>query len=345
MISNDSIPGMESNAGYLFIVSSDNLLRCIKMAALKKISMIGSGNVGSTAGQKIAENDLSEELVFIDVVEGLPQGRALDMLESSPIEGFTTSITGSNDYSSISQSDLIVVTAGLARKPGMTRSDLLDKNASILSDVSQNIRKYAPEAVVIVVTNPMDVMTYLVYKKTGFQKNRVVGMAGVLDTARFRTFVGMELGIHSSQVTGFVIGGHGPSMVPVISSAAAGGIPLTQLISKERLESIIQRTRMGGDEIVNLLKTGSAFYAPASSIYEMARSIALDQKKILPCSAYLDGEFGIRDVYTGVPVVLGRKGVERIVELKLTEEEAKALQGSADAVKKDIELLREHGYI
>ncbi len=307
--------------------------------------MIGAGNVGATAGQKIAERDITDELVFFDVVEGLPQGRAIDMMESAPVEGFNTKISGSNDYSAISDSDLIVVTAGLARKPGMTRSDLLDKNAAILSSVSENIRKYAPDSTVIVVTNPMDIMTYLLFKKTGFPGNRVIGMAGVLDTSRFRTFVAMATSSYPSQVTAFVLGGHGPSMVPVISNSSVGGVPLVQLLNKEKIEEIVRRTRMGGDEIVNFLKTGSAFYAPASSIYEMVQSIALDEKRILPCSAHLDGEYGIRDIFTGVPVVLGRKGVERIVELAITKEESAALNESAENVRKDVQLLTEHKFL
>lgn len=307
--------------------------------------MIGAGNVGATAGQKIAERNIAGEVVFVDVVDGLPQGRALDMYESAPVEGFNTKVRGSNDFADIAGSDIIVVTAGLARKPGMTRSDLLDKNASIMTGVAESIKKHAPDSIVVVVTNPMDIMTYLLFKKSGFPKNRVVGMAGVLDTSRFRTFVAMELGTVPSQIVGFVLGGHGPSMVPVISNSSAGGVPLTQLIPKDRIAEIVKRTRMGGDEIVNYLKTGSAYYAPASSIYEMVRSIALDEKKILPCSAYLDGEYGISDIYTGVPVVLGRKGVEKIVELRIEKEETEALKASADAVRKDVELLKEHKFL
>ncbi len=315
------------------------------MSGVQKISMIGAGNVGATAGQKIAERNISREVIFVDVVEGLPQGRALDMYESAPVEGFNTKVRGTNDFSEIKGSDIIVVTAGLARKPGMTRSDLLDKNAAIMTSVSENIKKHAPESIVIVVTNPMDIMTYLVFRKTGFPKNRVVGMAGVLDTSRFRTFVAMQLGTIPSQVVGFVLGGHGPSMVPVISNSSVGGVPLSQLLPEEKIQEIVKRTRMGGDEIVNYLKTGSAFYAPASSIYEMVKSIALDEKKILPCSAYIDGEYGIRDIYTGVPVVLGRGGVEKIVELSIQDSESAALKASADAVRKDIDLLKEHKFL
>ncbi|MBX8631181.1 MAG: malate dehydrogenase [Thermoplasmata archaeon] len=307
--------------------------------------MIGAGNVGATAGQKIAERDIADEVVFVDVVEGLPQGRALDMMESAPVEGFNTKVSGSNDYASISDSDIIVVTAGLARKPGMTRSDLLDKNAAIISSIAENIRKYAPRSFVIVVTNPMDIMTYLLFRKTGFPKNRVVGMAGVLDTSRFRTFVSMELGVYPSQVTAFVLGGHGPSMVPIVSNSSVAGVPLTQLLSTEKIEGIVKRTRMGGDEIVNLLKTGSAFYAPASSIYEMVASVALNERRILPCSAYIDGEYGIRGIFTGVPVVLGKSGVERIVEISISSEESAALKASAEAVRKDVELLTEHKFL
>ncbi|MBX8636037.1 MAG: malate dehydrogenase [Thermoplasmata archaeon] len=315
------------------------------MSGVHKISMIGAGNVGATAGQKIAERDIADELVFVDVVEGLPQGRALDMMESAPVEGFNTKISGSNDYSAIAGSDIIVVTAGLARKPGMTRSDLLDKNATIISSVSESIRKHAPNSIVVVVTNPMDIMTYLLFRKTGFPGSRVVGMAGVLDTSRFRTFVSMETNAYPSQVSAFVLGGHGPSMVPVISSSSVGGVPLVQLLEREKIDEIIKRTRMGGDEIVNFLKTGSAFYAPASSIYEMVQSIALDEKRILPCSAHIDGEYGIRDIYTGVPVILGRKGVEKIIELSITAEEAEALKQSAESVRKDVQLLTDHKFL
>ena len=315
------------------------------MTGVHKISMIGAGNVGATAGQKIAERNIADEVVFVDVVDGLPQGRALDMYESAPVEGFSTKVRGTNDFAEIKGSDIIVVTAGLARKPGMTRSDLLDKNAAILTSVSENISRHAPGSIVIVVTNPMDIMTYLVFRKTGFPKSRVLGMAGVLDTSRFRTFVAMELNASPSQVVSFVLGGHGPSMVPVISNSSVGGVPLTQLMPEEKIDAIIKRTRMGGDEIVNFLKTGSAFYAPASSIYEMVKSIALDEKKILPCSSYLDGEYGVKDIYTGVPVVLGKKGVEKIVELKISQPESDALRSSADAVRKDIELLKEHKFL
>ncbi|MEM3851548.1 MAG: malate dehydrogenase [Methanomassiliicoccales archaeon] len=315
------------------------------MGVLSKISMVGAGNVGATAGEKIAREDLADELVFVDVIDGLPQGRALDMYESAPLERFNTRISGSNDYASIKDSDIIVVTAGLARKPGMTRSDLLDKNASIMSGIAENIRKYAPSSIVIVVTNPMDIMTYLMFRKTGFEKKRVLGMAGVLDTARFRTFVGMELHMDPAQVSALVLGGHGPSMVPVTSSASVGGVPLSQLLDQKRMAAIVERTRMGGDEIVNLLKTGSAFYAPASSICEMVRAIALDQRKILPCSAYLDGEYGIKDIYTGVPVMLSAEGVSRVVEVPLSQDEQKALKASADAVRKDVDELKAHGYL
>lgn len=317
----------------------------VRVSGVGKISMIGAGNVGATAGQKIAEKNLTDELLFVDVVEGLPQGRGLDLYESAPVVGFNTRIRGTNNYGDIEGSDIVVVTAGLARKPGMTRSDLLDKNAAIMTSVSEKIRSHAPDAVVIVVTNPMDTMTYLLMKKTGFKKNKVLGQAGVLDTSRFRTFVAMELNLIPSQVVGFVLGGHGPSMVPVISNSSVGGVPLDQLLPASKIEEIIKRTRMGGDEIVNYLKTGSAYYAPAAAIYDMVKSIALNERKILPCSAYLEGEYGISDIYTGVPVVLGRNGVESIVQLKISQEENDALKSSAEAVKKDIALLKEHGFI
>ncbi len=305
---------------------------------MKKVSVIGSGNVGATTALMIAEKELAD-VVLVDIIEGVPQGKGLDMAESAPIDGFDSKVYGTNDYAEIRGSDIVVVTAGLPRKPGMSRLDLLQKNADIIKEISQNIAKYAPASVIIMVTNPVDIMTYHAWKTTGFPKNRVVGQAGVLDSARFATFIAMELDISVEDISAMVLGGHGDEMVPLPRYTTVSGIPITELLSTEIIEKLIERTRKGGAEIVDLLKTGSAFYAPASAITQMVETILKDKKRILPCSAYLNGEYGIYDVYVGVPVKLGINGVEEIIELKLTSSELGSLQNSALVYKEGIQNL------
>lgn len=307
---------------------------------MRKIAVVGAGNVGATVAEKLADRELCKELALVDVIEGLPEGKALDMWESAPIETFDIRLHGSTDFSLLKDSDLVVVTAGLPRKPGMSRSDLLEKNAAIIRDVAEKIRRFAPDSIVIVVTNPLDVMAYLAYRVLGFPKARVLGMAGVLDTARFRTFIAAELDVSVEDVSALVLGGHGDSMVPLRSCASVSGVPLTTLLSRERIEALTKRTRDGGAEIVNLLKAGSAFYAPASSIAEMVESIVRNKKRLLPCSVLLEGEYGLRDIFLGVPAVLGTGGVERIVELPLEPEEREALHRSGAAVAADIAQLK-----
>jgi len=307
---------------------------------MQKIAIVGAGNVGATVAEKLADRELCEELALVDVIEGLPEGKALDMWESAPIEAFDIRVHGSTDFGLMKGSDLVVVTAGLPRKPGMTRSDLLDKNAAIIRDVAGKIRQFSPDAIVIVVTNPLDVMAYLAYRILGFPKARVIGMAGVLDTARYRTFIAAELGVSVEDVSALVLGGHGDSMVPLRSCASVSGIPLTTMLSAERIAALTQRTRDGGAEVVNLLKAGSAFYAPAAAIAEMVDSIARNKRRLVPCSVLLEGEYGLRDVFLGVPVILGSGGVERIVELPLEPEEREALHRSGAAVATDIAQLK-----
>lgn len=305
---------------------------------MKKVSVIGSGNVGATTALMIVERELAD-VVLVDIVEGIPQGKGLDMAESAPIDGFDSKVYGSNDYAEIRGSDIVIVTAGLPRKPGMSRLDLLKSNASIIGEISQNISKYAPASVVIMVTNPVDIMTYHAWKITGFPKNRVIGQAGVLDSARFATFIAMELDISVEDISAMVLGGHGDEMVPLPRYTTVSGIPITELLPADSIEKLIERTRKGGAEIVDLLKTGSAFYAPASAITRMVSAILKDKKRILPCSAYLKGEYGIHDVYVGVPVKLGINGVEEIIELKLTGSELQLLQNSAKVYKEGIQSL------
>ncbi|MCL5269126.1 MAG: malate dehydrogenase [bacterium] len=306
----------------------------------KKISVIGGGNVGATTALFLAEKHLGD-VVLTDIVEGMPQGKGLDMLETAPIRGYHGAITGTNDYKDIEGSNVVVVTAGLPRKPGMSRSDLLGMNAKIVGQVCENVKKFAPDAVVIVVSNPLDIMCYHALKVTGFDSRRIVGMAGVLDAARMRCFIAAELGVHPADVIAMVLGGHGDSMVPLATGTSVSGIPVTQLIAPDRLEAIFERTRKGGGEIVSLLKTGSAFYAPAASVAEMAESIILDGKRVLPCAAWLTGQYGISGAFVGVPVRLGASGIEQVYEMKLTDAELKALQVSADAVKADMKALDE----
>ncbi|MCI0586246.1 MAG: malate dehydrogenase [Planctomycetes bacterium] len=309
-----------------------------------KISVVGSGFVGATAAQRLLEADLGD-LVLYDVIEGKPQGIALDLAESGPVQGFSVSAKGTNDPRDTHGSDLVLVTAGVPRKPGMSRSDLLEVNGKIVRDVATHLREGSRDAIVVVVTNPLDVMTYLLRALTGFPAERVVGMAGVLDSARFRTFLAWEAGVSPRDVDAMVLGGHGDAMVPLLRYATVNGIQVERLIPKDRLDKLVQRTRDGGAEIVNLLKTGSAYYAPSAASVEMIRSILRDEKRLLPCCAHLAGQYGIRDLYVGVPVVLGRAGVERVIELDLAAEEKAALQKSASDVQKDLDLLREKGLL
>ncbi len=303
---------------------------------MKKITVIGAGNVGATTAQRIADRELSENVVLLDVVEGIPQGKALDMFESAPVHGTDTRLTGTNSYEDTAGSEIVVITAGLARKPGMSRDDLLAKNAEIVGSCAENAFKQSPNAIFIIVSNPLDVMTYVALKKTGLPRNKVIGMAGVLDSARFRSFIAMELDVSVQDVTAFVLGGHGDSMVPLARYSTVAGIPLPELIPAERLAQIIQRTRDGGIEMVNLLKTGSAYYAPGSSAAQMVESIARNKKRVLPCAVWLEGEYGLNDTVAGVPVKLGSNGVEKIIEIKLTDAEAAELKKSSDDVKENI---------
>ena len=305
----------------------------------RKVSVFGAGHVGATVAQRIIEKELAD-VVLLDIVEGLPQGKALDMAEAAPVEGYDAKIVGSNNNTDIAGSDLVVHTAGVARKPGMSRDDLLAINARIVGGIADDIRKHAPDAVVIVVTNPLDVMTHLTLERTGFEPSRVMGMAGVLDSARFRAFIAMELGVSVKDVEAMVLGGHGDSMVPLPRYANVGGVPICALIPEDRIAALIERTRKGGAEIVGLLKTGSAYYAPSASVVAMAASILRDEHRILPACVRLDGQYGIDGVFAGVPVVLGQGGVEQIVELELTADELAALRASAEHVRETIERLK-----
>ncbi len=300
--------------------------------ARKKIALIGAGNIGGTLAHLCVLKGLGDVVLF-DVIDGLPQGKALDMLEAGPIEGYDANITGTTSYADIAGADVCIVTAGVARKPGMSRDDLLGINCKIMSDVSSNIKQYAPDSLVIVITNPLDAMVTLTKRVTGFPKNRVVGQAGVLDSARYRTFIAQELGVSVQNVTAMVLGGHGDDMVPVRSYCQVGGVPVEKLISAARLEEIEQRTRQAGGEIVALLKTGSAFYSPASAAVQMAAAYLQDRKQILPCAAYLEGEYGIDGVYFGVPVSIGAGGVERVIEVDLSDKEKQEMGVSVGHVR------------
>ncbi|MFA0753562.1 MAG: hypothetical protein IMHGJWDQ_001339 [Candidatus Fervidibacter sp.] len=306
------------------------------MLGRPKIVIVGAGMVGSSAALKMAQKELGD-IVLVDVVEFVAEGKALDMAESSPLDGFDVALVGkTNDYSVIKDSDVVVITAGVPRKPGMTRMDLLMTNANIVESICNNIRELAPNAIVIVVTNPLDVMTYIAWKVTGFPRERVMGQAGVLDSIRMRYFVAQELSVSVKDVQAMVLGSHGDQMVPLPRYTTVAGVPITELLPPETIERINDRTRKAGTEIVNLLKTGSAYYAPAAAVAEMVEAIVRDKKRLLPCSVLLQGEYGLTDVFIGVPVILGKGGVERIVELKLTDEELKALYASAEEVRKGI---------
>lgn len=298
----------------------------------KKIALIGGGNIGGELAQRIMEKELGDVVIY-DVVEGMPQGKALDLMETRPVDASDSLVTGTQDYKDIANSDVVIITAGLARKPGMSRDDLLSKNLEIMKSVANGVKTYAPKAFVIVVSNPLDAMVYAFQKISGLATQQVAGMAGVLDSARFRCFVAMELGVSVQDVSALVLGGHGDDMVALPRFCTVNSIPVTDLISKEKLDAIIKRTQMAGGEIVNLLKTGSAYFSPAASAIVMAESYLKDQKRVLPCAAYLNGEYGAKGIFMGVPVVIGAGGVERVIELKLTEEEKNLLSGSLEHVK------------
>ncbi len=304
-----------------------------------KVTVVGAGNVGASAAQRIAEKHLAD-VVLIDVVEGIPEGKALDLWESAPVEGYDSRLRGTRDYAETAGSDVVVITAGLARKPGMSRDDLLAKNYDIVKGVTEEIVKHSPRAILVVVTNPLDVMAQTALRISGFPKERVVGMAGVLDSARFRSFIAEELDVSVVNVHAMVLGGHGDTMVPLPRYSTVAGIPLPELLPAATIERLVQRTRNGGAEIVALLKTGSAYYAPSAAIVEMVDSILRDRKKILPCAAFLEGEYGIRNLFVGVPVKLGRRGVEQILEIPLSEAEKAALLQSAAAVKELVDKLK-----
>ncbi len=308
-----------------------------------KVTVVGGGHVGATTAQRIVEKELAD-VVLVDIVEGMPQGKALDLLQAGPVEGYDCHLEGANSYEATAGSDVVVVTAGLPRKPGMSRDDLLLKNAAIVKSVTEQVARHSPEAIVIIVSNPLDAMCHVAHWVSGFPRNRVMGMAGILDSARFRTFIAMELKVSVESTHAFVLGGHGDTMVPLARYSTVAGIPITELIPADRLEAIIQRTRDGGAEIVKLLGTGSAYYAPSAGAAEMVESILKDKKKILPCAAHLDGEYGISNLFVGVPVKLGRDGIEEIVQINLTTDEKSQLQKSAAAVQSLVDVLKDNGY-
>ncbi len=300
---------------------------------LNKITVVGAGNVGATAAQRLAEKELARRVVLVDVIEGVPQGKGLDQWESAPIEGFDTRVVGANDWGPAAGSDLVVVTAGIARKPGMSRDDLVRTNADIVKQVSLEIKRHCPDAIVLVVSNPLDVMCWVTKQVTGFPRERVIGMAGVLDTARYRAFLAEALDVSVEDIQAMVLGGHGDTMVPLVSYTTVSGIPVGQLLDQATLDKIVERTRNGGAEIVAFLKTGSAYYAPSAAVTQMVEAIAHDKKRILPCAAWVQGEYGVSGIYLGVPCKLGRRGLEQIIEVKLSAAEQAALKKSADAVK------------
>jgi malate dehydrogenase len=307
---------------------------------VNKITVVGAGNVGATTAQRVAEKELARTVVMVDVVEGIPQGKALDLWQSAPIEGYDSRLVGTNSYADTADSDIVIITAGIARKPGMSRDDLLNTNANIVKSVSEEIKKSSPNAIVIVVSNPLDVMCYVAKEVTGFPRERVIGMAGVLDTARYRSFLAEALNTSVRDIQAMVLGGHGDTMVPLISYTNVSGIPITQLIEKDKLDAIVTRTRNGGAEIVKHLKTGSAYYAPSAGAVQMAEAIANDQGRVLPCAAWLTGEYGMKDLFLGVPCKLGKKGLEQVVEVELTSDERAALEKSAEAVREPMRAVK-----
>ena len=307
---------------------------------VNKITVVGAGNVGATTAQRIAEKELARYVIMVDVAEGIPQGKGLDQWESAPIEGFDSRVSGANDYVPTAGSDIVVITAGIARKPGMSRDDLLNTNAGIVKSVSEQVKATSPNAIIIVVSNPLDVMCYVAKAVTGFPRERVIGMAGILDTARYRSFIAEALDVSVRDIQAMVLGGHGDTMVPLISYTTVSGIPITQLMDKATLDAIVQRARDGGAEIVKYLKTGSAYYAPSSGAVQMVEAIVMDQKRILPCAAWLEGEYGMSGLYLGVPCKLGRQGLEKIIEVSLTADEKAALAKSADAVRDPMKAVK-----
>jgi len=307
---------------------------------MKKIAVIGAGHVGEVTAQRVAEKELAREVILIDILEGIPMGKGLDQWQSGPVESFDTRVIGANDYAPAKGAEMFIVTAGVARKPGMSRDDLVNTNVEIVKSVSKQIKKVSPKAIVIVVSNPLDVMCYVAKEVTGFPRERVIGMAGVLDTARFRTFLSEAAGVSVQDIQAMVLGGHGDSMVPLISTTNVSGIPITKFIDKKTLNEIVDRTRMGGGEIVKYLKTGSAYYAPSAGAVQMAEAIVKDKKRVLPCSAWLQGEFGLKDLYLGVPCKLGAAGLEGIIEVDLSKAEKEALKKSADSVKSVLDIVK-----
>ena len=305
----------------------------------KKVTVVGAGNVGANCALRIADKELAD-VVLVDVVDGVPQGKGLDILQSGPVQGYDVTLTGANDYEQTGDSDIAIITAGFPRKPGMSRDDLLTANYDVIRIATEQVAKYSPNCVIIVVTNPLDAMAQAAYWVSKFPKNRVVGMAGVLDSARFRTFIAAELKVSVENVTGVVMGGHGDTMVPLVRLSGVSGIPLTELMDQATIDKIVDRTRNGGAEIVKYLKTGSAYYAPSAAAVEMAESILKDKKKVLPCAAYLEGEYGINGLFVGVPVKLGAGGIEKIYEIKLTDEEQAMLKKSADSVQELVDVLK-----
>lgn len=308
------------------------------MAGRNKITVVGAGNVGATAAHWIASKELAD-VVLVDIVDGVPQGKALDLAQSAPIDGFDVKLVGSNNYEETAGSDVVIITAGLPRKPGMSRDDLLKTNSDIVGSVTEQIAKHSPEAFIIIVSNPLDAMAQVAFRKSGFPKNRVMGMAGVLDSARMRCFLAEALDVSVENVTAFVLGGHGDTMVPLPRYSTCAGIPITELLPEEQIKAIVDRTANGGAEIVGLLKTGSAFYAPSLGAVEMAEAILKDKKKILPCAVFLEGEYGVNGLFVGVPVKLGKNGVEQIIEISLTNDERAALQKSAAAVQELVDVI------
>src|SRR4051794_25811072 len=307
---------------------------------VNKITVVGAGNVGATTAQRIAEKELARTVVMVDVAEGIPQGKGLDQWQSAPIEGFDSRVIGTNGYDETAGSDIVIITAGIARKPGMSRDDLLNTNAGIVKQVSEQIARTSPNAIIIVVSNPLDVMCYVAKQVTGFPRERVIGMAGVLDTGRYRAFLAEALDVSVRDIQAMVLGGHGDTMVPLISYTSVSGIPVTQLMDRAKLDAIVDRTRNGGAEIVKHLKTGSAYYAPSSGAVQMAEAIVNDQKRVLPCSAWLDGEYGMKGLFLGVPCKLGKGGLQKIIEVTLTPDEKAALAKSADAVREPMRAIK-----
>ena len=307
---------------------------------VNKITVVGAGNVGATTAQRLAEKELARRVVMVDVAEGIPQGKGLDQWESAPIEGFDSRIIGTNGYEETADSDIVVITAGIARKPGMSRDDLLNTNAGIVKQVSEQVKATSPNAIIVMVSNPLDVMAYVALKVTGFPRERVLGMAGVLDTARYRSFLAEAADVSVRDIQAMVLGGHGDTMVPLISYTSVSGIPITQLMDRATLDAIVDRTRNGGAEIVKHLKTGSAYYAPSAGAVQMAEAIVKDQRRILPCAAWLEGEYGMKGLYLGVPCKLGKNGLEQVIEVELTADERTALEKSAEAVREPMRAIK-----